>query len=323
MDTDIFSLSEYISILKLTGGSKRRIYSSHNDSRKSYIYWVMGLIIYYVALIRRGVGVSGADNLEQHLLRLFFPLILVVVAILATYDIRKLFYVLHYKSSAWFQNTAYLPSEVMADKGVYGEFFATYYILERYRKNGLDVKIYNGLAIPKRYISSQLVDFSEIDVVAVSDFGVEVYEIKNRAGTFFGASGAETWTQRIGSQTHEMENPLKQNYRHCKALRTWVTKSAKETLYFKSLVNIVLFVSDAEFEIKGNPPYKPGKNETEQWFGNLVHYGKYRMKKDALDPTWVSESKNKLIHMLDHLPKYNPEEMKSLMSQRQRHFESR
>ena len=318
-----FPVSEYFALLKLTDGCKRRVYySEKREPSKFYLYLLLGVVIYYDALVGLGGEIFESGNILKSLLILLFPLLLFMVLLLTTYNMRKLIYVLGYKSSVWYKNTAYMPSQVVADKGIYGEFIATYYVRNCYRKHDLKVRIYNSLAIPKRYISDKLIDFSEIDIVAVSDIGVEVFEIKNRAGIFSGASGAETWTQRIGSQTHEMENPLLQNDRHCKALRNWALENASEDLEFQSIVNVVLFVGDAEFEISGTPVYESGKDEPDPWFGNLAHYDRHELKRETLDPKWVSESKLQLMKMLDELPKYGPSEMDDLMNQRRRHYES-
>lgn len=324
MNTKNFTLNEYVALLKLTDACKRNVYYRKNsDTSKSLLYVLFGLFVYYFALIWRGGDIFAIGSFENNATLLLLPLVLFAALIFMTYNVRKLLYVLNYRSSEWYKNTEYLPSEVIADKGVYGEYIANFYVQDWYHKNGLDVKIYNAVAIPKRYVSGKLVDFSEIDMIAVSDIGVEVFEIKNRDGLFFGASGAKNWTQRIGSQTHDTENPLMQNYRHCKALWDWAKKNTDNKIYFPSMVNMVLFVSDAEFDIKGEPVYTSGKKETDQWFGTLAHYEKHDLKGESADPKWVSSDKSQLIEMLDKLPKYDPDEMDDLMDQRRRHFESR
>lgn len=86
MDTMNFPLSEYLAILKLTDGCKRRVYYSKNgETSKSLLYSLIGLIIYYVALILRSGEIFEAGNFKNNLLLVLFPVLLFVALILASY----------------------------------------------------------------------------------------------------------------------------------------------------------------------------------------------------------------------------------------------
>jgi hypothetical protein len=59
---------------------------------------------------------------------------------------------------------------------------------------------------------------TQIDHVIVSPFGVFVIETKNMAGWIFGGEKQAQWTQRLYRKTFRFQNPLRQNYKHVKAV---------------------------------------------------------------------------------------------------------
>lgn len=59
---------------------------------------------------------------------------------------------------------------------------------------------------------------TQIDHVFVSRFGIFVVETKNMKGWIFGGETQPQWTQKIFKKTFKFQNPLRQNYRHVKAL---------------------------------------------------------------------------------------------------------
>lgn len=59
---------------------------------------------------------------------------------------------------------------------------------------------------------------TQIDHVLVSQFGIFVIETKNMAGWIFGGENQAQWTQKIYKQTFKFQNPLRQNFKHVKAL---------------------------------------------------------------------------------------------------------
>lgn len=62
---------------------------------------------------------------------------------------------------------------------------------------------------------------TEIDVVVVSNSGVFVVELKDFNAWIFGDENAEHWTACYFDQSrHQFQNPLRQNFRHTKALET-------------------------------------------------------------------------------------------------------
>src|SRR5437763_4468828 len=59
---------------------------------------------------------------------------------------------------------------------------------------------------------------TQIDHVVVSSFGVFVIETKNVSGWIFGRENDAKWTQVLPGKKRQFQNPLRQNYRHTRAL---------------------------------------------------------------------------------------------------------
>lgn len=51
-----------------------------------------------------------------------------------------------------------------------------------------------------------------------SRFGIFAIETKNMQGWIFGSKRQAEWTQKIYKRTFKFQNPLRQNYKHTKAL---------------------------------------------------------------------------------------------------------
>lgn len=59
---------------------------------------------------------------------------------------------------------------------------------------------------------------TQIDHIFVSRFGIFVVETKNMKGWIFGGENQAQWTQKIFKKSFKFQNPLRQNYKHVKAL---------------------------------------------------------------------------------------------------------
>lgn len=112
-----------------------------------------------------------------------------IVMFFIVFNFRRLSYALHYRSTAWYQNTGYHPWTVIKDVGLYGEYIAT--ICEEcfLRKNGVKGYVFNNVIVPKRDG-----DFNEIDVLSVSPLGINVIEAKARVGQFYGTLISPKWS---------------------------------------------------------------------------------------------------------------------------------
>lgn len=83
---------------------------------------------------------------------------------------------------------------------------------------------------------------TQIDHVFVSRFGIFVVETKNMKGWIFGGENQAQWTQKIFRKSYKFQNPLRQNYKHVKALEA--------TLDVPSQVihSVVVFAGDSTFK---------------------------------------------------------------------------
>lgn len=59
---------------------------------------------------------------------------------------------------------------------------------------------------------------TQIDHVSLSRYGIFVVETKNLSGWIFGSERQAQWTQKLYRRTFKFQNPLRQNYKHLKAL---------------------------------------------------------------------------------------------------------
>lgn len=83
---------------------------------------------------------------------------------------------------------------------------------------------------------------TQIDHVIVSPYGIFVVETKNMKGWIFGGKNQPTWTQKIYRHNNKFQNPLRQNYRHVKALED-ALQIAPEKLH-----SVVVFLGRATFK---------------------------------------------------------------------------
>ena len=61
---------------------------------------------------------------------------------------------------------------------------------------------------------------TQIDHVLISRYGVFVIETKNMKGWIFGDERERVWTQILFRRRHTFFNPLRQNYKHLKAVES-------------------------------------------------------------------------------------------------------
>lgn len=128
--------------------------------------------------------------------------------IVLTYDIIT-FHTSGYKQKS---GNSFLKSYF--DKGSYGEFIL-------YRKV---CKIFGkGSVLTNLYLDNEKTDTTEIDVLAVSNKGIYVYEMKNYSGYIYGSEKDQYWTQVLNRRTkNKFYNPLRQNYAHTKAVERYL-----------------------------------------------------------------------------------------------------
>jgi restriction system protein len=83
---------------------------------------------------------------------------------------------------------------------------------------------------------------TQIDHVIVSVWGIFVIETKNMKGWIFGDEKSSQWTQSIFGKKYRFQNPLRQNYRHAKALTEFLGVA-------EACVHpVVVFAGDCQFK---------------------------------------------------------------------------
>ena len=88
---------------------------------------------------------------------------------------------------------------------------------------------------------------TQIDHVLLSPYGIFVIETKNYKGWIFGSADQKNWTQTIYKKKHNFQNPLRQNYKHIKAVQNLLNVD------LNTIVSVVVFVGNSEF--KTSMPY--------------------------------------------------------------------
>ena len=82
---------------------------------------------------------------------------------------------------------------------------------------------------------------TQIDHIVLSRFGVFVIETKNYNGWIFGDAKSRQWTQTIYGNKSRFQNPLRQNFKHLKAVESFFS------LDLRSIHSVVVFVGNSEF----------------------------------------------------------------------------
>ncbi len=95
-------------------------------------------------------------------------------------------------------------------------------------------KSFDDLTLPSRGGTTQ------VDHVIVSRFGVFVVETKNMKGWIFGSANQASWTQVIYGKKTKFQNPLRQNFKHVKAVQELLG------LPENKILNVVVFTGAAE-----------------------------------------------------------------------------
>lgn len=93
---------------------------------------------------------------------------------------------------------------------------------------------------------------TQIDHVFVSRFGIFVVETKHMKGWIFGHEKQPKWTQKIYRKTVAFQNPLRQNYKHVKALES-ILDVPVDLIH-----SVVVFTGDSTFKTAMPPNVTAG-----------------------------------------------------------------
>ncbi len=83
---------------------------------------------------------------------------------------------------------------------------------------------------------------TQIDHVFLSLSGIFVLETKNMSGWNFGSEKQAQWTQKLYKRTFKFQNPLRQNYKHLKALEATLGVNPEH------LHSVITFVGGSTFK---------------------------------------------------------------------------
>ena len=90
-------------------------------------------------------------------------------------------------------------------------------------------------------------DFTEVDHLVLSPFGIFVIEVKNYRGWIFGGEKQPQWTLQRFRSKHQFMNPLHQNYKHTEAVKQLLGLNGKDG---DSVHSIVAFSLRAQFKFQ-------------------------------------------------------------------------
>ena len=83
---------------------------------------------------------------------------------------------------------------------------------------------------------------TQIDHIFLSPYGIFVLETKNMSGWIFGSEKQAQWTQKLYKRTFKFQNPLRQNYKHLKALEATLGVNPEH------LHSVIIFVGGSTFK---------------------------------------------------------------------------
>jgi restriction system protein len=105
------------------------------------------------------------------------------------------------------------------------------------RFSSTDYHLLNNVTLPDGDGTTQ------IDHVLVSRYGIFVLEAKHYTGWLFGNATAANWTQVIYGKHYKFQNPVRQNYKHVKAIQQLLDFVPADGIH-----SIVVFSGDAIFK---------------------------------------------------------------------------
>lgn len=103
---------------------------------------------------------------------------------------------------------------------------------------------------------------TQIDHIFVSRFGIFVVETKNMKGWIFGAENQAQWTQKTVKRSFKFQNPLRQNYKHVKALELALDVPPE------AIHSVVVFMGESTFK----SPMPPNVTKGVGYIGHIKSF---------------------------------------------------
>ncbi|MCJ8314464.1 MAG: NERD domain-containing protein [Pseudomonadales bacterium] len=138
-------------------------------------------------------------------------------------------------------------------KGKLGEFKVN--LLLKLFLNKTQYHLIKNVTLPTYDESGQNTGTTQIDHIVVSGFGVFVIETKYFKGWIFGSEFQKKWTQQIYRHKSSFQNPLLQNYKHCKTIEKLldlghIKKHDKQDKAKSLIKSLVVFTGSVQFKAK-------------------------------------------------------------------------
>lgn len=107
--------------------------------------------------------------------------------------------------------------------------------------NGPNYHLLNNITLPTKDGTTQ------IDHILISTKGIFVIEAKHYSGLILASTSSPTWSQAFHKRSYQFQNPIRQNFKHVKAVQALLEFIPPEHIY-----SMVIFTSNARF--KGEMP---------------------------------------------------------------------
>lgn len=243
--------------------------------------------------------------------KMLFLLIILLGSVILSYDFKKLKYNLNYKNTEWYKNTHHSPLDVISDKGIMGEYIATYCADYMLSENNIYGNIFNSVVIPKKGT-----DFAEVDLIVVSEVGIDVIEVKNRIGSFRGAWNDKEWIQVAGNNENASTNFILQNVSHINSMLIELYDEFKDMNYLprvnlSNVINNIVLITSDSYSLDISENTTPERN---YWVGPAIDYK--NLKYREIDKRLTKEEVDKISGILSRHTGYTPAQMERFISQR-------
>lgn len=201
--------------------------------------------------------------------------IIIVYTIIFILGILKLIYnVISFYLSGYKKKSGNGIFKTFFDKGYKGEFILYKKLIKIFGKE----YVFTNL-----YLDNVNTEKTEIDVIAISNKKIYVFEMKNYRGNVYGSEKDVHWTQVFNRfSKYKFYNPLRQNYAHTKALEKYLD------VELTNIEPVVVFSNSSKLR-------KINVNET----NNIIQI------KDLTKFIKNSERKHQEIFNLDEKKKYS------------------
>lgn len=155
--------------------------------------------------------------------------------------------------------------------------------------------------------------FNEVDMISISEIGIQVIEAKSRQGKFYGNWMNETLFQN----DNEMQNPLIQNFNHCNYLVEYLFQQLPlPACEFKLSTDLFVFIKNVVlFSVYG---IQDNINRTvEPNMDFCVEMSDKYAKRKFKNRTLTKEQVDLIYETLLPVASYSPEERRQMIQQRE------